>query len=729
MTATFGKLDHRTLGLPDGLTIIQASNESGKTTWAAFLRTMLYGLNTRDRGLLADKNRYAPWSGGAMEGILELEAEGRKITLTRSSPRRSSPMGAFSAVYTGTAEPVPGLSSADCGEQLTGVPREIYERSAFIGQGAMAVDQVASLERRIAALISTGEEGSSYTEVRDRLKKQLNRRRANRSTGLLPELEGQLEELGDRLRQGEALRQEIEALEDQLPALEEREAVCRAAAPADRPGDREARQAYDKLLAQLEEAADLVAQRETEAAGLPGRSGLVALKSAAGSLVVNQMAKKRAEEQRNLRRQEAEKARKPVETFSLFANMSPQEAAEKAAGDRDLWQRLGKRGKLGIMLAAAGLVLLIGGGALVLLRMLPAGAAAGGGGLLLLLLGLWLRRTRGQAAALAAVYGAAAPQDFTDRAEAYAAAYTNWDGCRQAEREAEGRLEGLASAIDEATGKLLEQVRRFSPEAVTLTGAAAAIDRAMGRLDRLESARQAHSLLRARCEAMESALPQNPDSPAAQAAARELEEVRGRLEERRQRLALLRGRLEAIGDPGELESRREELENRRQEALREYDALTLALEVLEEANAQMQTRFSPALGAEAARLLERLTGGRYRKVLLDRELNAQAETGDDPIPRSAQLLSRGTGDQVYLAVRLAICHMVLPAEKAAPLVLDDALAAFDDERMALALEVLREEARQRQVLLLTCQERELAWAEGREDVHTIRLGADGGPLP
>lgn len=81
-----------------------------------------------------------------------------------------------------------GITSQNAGEVLLGVPREVFERSAFIGQNALAVDQDAELERRIAALITTGEEDTSYTESYDRLKKQLNRRRHNK-TGLIPALE------------------------------------------------------------------------------------------------------------------------------------------------------------------------------------------------------------------------------------------------------------------------------------------------------------------------------------------------------------------------------------------------------------------------------------------------------------------------------------------------------------------------------------------------------------
>ncbi len=73
--------------------------------------------DTRDRdkkGYLADKNRYQPWSGAPMEGRLDLEWQGRDITLRRG-PKGSTPFGTFSAVYTGTEEAVPGLTAANCG--------------------------------------------------------------------------------------------------------------------------------------------------------------------------------------------------------------------------------------------------------------------------------------------------------------------------------------------------------------------------------------------------------------------------------------------------------------------------------------------------------------------------------------------------------------------------------------------------------------------------------------
>ena len=60
MTATFGCLDGETLTLSDGLTVLHRPNESGKSTWCAFLVAMLYGIETRShttKSALADKER------------------------------------------------------------------------------------------------------------------------------------------------------------------------------------------------------------------------------------------------------------------------------------------------------------------------------------------------------------------------------------------------------------------------------------------------------------------------------------------------------------------------------------------------------------------------------------------------------------------------------------------------------------------------------------------------
>ena len=199
LTGVFGRIDRSRLDLSPGLNLLYAPNESGKSTWGAFIRTMLYGLSTRERGPMADKNRYAPWNGAPLWGRMELRTGDGDYTLLRETRRAAAPMGESSCVYTGTATPVPGITGQNAGDVLLGVPREVFERSAFIGQNALTVEQDAELERRIAALITTGEEDTSYTESYDRLKRQLNRRRHNK-TGLIPALERDIDQLRAALR-------------------------------------------------------------------------------------------------------------------------------------------------------------------------------------------------------------------------------------------------------------------------------------------------------------------------------------------------------------------------------------------------------------------------------------------------------------------------------------------------------------------------------------------------
>ena len=104
--------------------------------------------------------------------------------------------------------------------------------------------------------------------------------------------------------------------------------------------------------------------------------------------------------------------------------------------------------------------------------------------------------------------------------------------------------------------------------------------------------------------------------------------------------------------------------------------------------------------------------GRYTGAALDRSFHLTAQPTGDPLQRDIQLLSAGAADQLYLAARLAICQLVLPEEKQVPIILDDALTNFDDERCAAALRLLKQEAAHRQILLFTCHSREAALLAG-----------------
>ena len=147
------------------------------------------------------------------------------------------------------------------------------------------------------------------------------------------------------------------------------------------------------------------------------------------------------------------------------------------------------------------------------------------------------------------------------------------------------------------------------------------------------------------------------------------------------------------------------------------------MSTLAHANTQLQGRFSPALGKRAAEIFDGLTGGAYGGVILDKTLRVSAEPAGTGVPRDVGYLSAGAADQLYLAVRLAVCDLVLPSENAVPIVLDDALSSFDDARCAAALDYLRKEAEKRQILLFTCHSREAAYFQDDPAVSIRHLTA------
>ena len=744
LSATFGKLQKQTLELGDGLNIIESANEGGKSTWAAFLRAMLYGIDTKERdkrGSIAEKNRYQPWEGGAMEGSAELSWQGKEITLRRTTTRPNAPMGKFEAVYTGTEEPVPELTGDTAGERLTGVGREVFERSAFVGQSGLSVDGAPELERRVAAIVTSGQEDVSYSQAERRLREWRNRRQSNLKNGLIPKLEEEcaqvrekLERLEGAARQAAAARAELTVLEGERAALEGELQAHRQAGNAVRRAQYEAAQAE---LAQARAALE-AAQAERVRHGAP--PGEEALRAAQGDLsYLNTL-------EANIKqaKREAEEAGAPEEVIDhpVFRGMDP--AAVKVRAEADAKAAKAHRmdaesGGLtpetrmvficillvaGLLLVAVNLVfqnnpVLIG---IVVGLALTALVAVGG----YHIVSGWRRTMR--IFKMLDTYGVREGKEIIAQAKDYIA---RWEAAQAGRTECAVRAasrERLEREQAELSAQLLDFVHEFAPEVTDLFGVSAAISRALKLQEqeksaqlRLDSAQKVFDALAAQGEppAEEGEAPAvPPDRPPQETAAR-LSAVQGELTRLNGEAAMAQGEMNTLGDPAALQARLGELEGELERRRAEYEALDLALDALGEANAQLQARFSPALNEAAGELLHRLTGGKYDRVSLTRQFEALAGGQEDPTLHKALTLSQGTADQLYLAVRLAVCKLALPPHT--PLVLDDALVNFDDERMKLALDLLRELAKDTQILLFTCHGREAASLTNAKGVRVIRL--------
>lgn len=710
MTATFGRLEQETLSLTDGLNVLQMPNEAGKSTWAEFLLAMLYGVDTSERvktGVLPVKTKYQPWSGKPMEGVIELTHAGRRITITRTSTARA-PLGVFSAVYTDSGLPVEGMTGANCGEMLLGVPKSVYQRSAFVRQAGLGLTADADLEARLSALVTTGDEAISFAAADKRLLAWQNRVRHNK-TGLIPDAERELATVDGALT---ALAREHEknlALRAQLQTLQTQQAACEADLRALRAADVQQKKAQ---LYDAKRAAMQAANRENAAsavcARLPREDALLALSQEASALLSMPEVKPAA----------SAPARPACP--QAFSGVDEERLLDKAQRDMREFDRLtAKKHRPAAPLWVLAALLLGLGAASWFIRhepLLPAVFALAALACAATAIGNAAHDRKreaelSEAQALLTLYENHSRDEFYAYAVQYRDALRAWQAASEAAaaqnaaRDAESRLRA------ERTAALLGSVRMFA-EAGTLLEAQSAIGSALEAYRAWHTAQQAAQQAKTRYDALAQALGDIPDLPVP---ARDVSGLTNEQAEtalaRTQALAAAvqsqldqsRGRLEQFGSEVELSAKKQALTQKLDLLNERREALTLARQTLEQANAALAERFSPRLVREASDIFSELTGGRYARVQISRQMDMEAGQPDAAMRRSL-FLSGGTADELYLSVRLAVCRLLLPEN--APIVLDDALAMFDDDRLCLALCLLQREAANRQILLFTCQSRE-----------------------
>lgn len=671
--ATYGKLDQARLDLQPGLNVICAPNEGGKSTWCRFLLAMFYGLNTRQRGDLADKNRFQPWSGSLMQGKLELSVGDKELTLSRRTQRPDAPLGVFSCTYSGTDTPVPGLDAARCGETLLGVPQSVYQRCAFIPSGSLAIDADADLERRISALISTGDEKISFSQVESRLKKQLRQRKYNRS-GSIPLLEAEIAGLRAAQQEAQTLTGQLENLQQQLSQAQEDQARRRQA--------------------RLQAAQEALREKERCLQALPDSSDLQRINQQLGA--VRSLGDQVQQAQEAVSRQES-----AIEAQLRELNRNPLHPMTKAQLEAQLQIQPPAPPQVAQLLISLALGL-CGGGFLwyeidrpqVLWLCLACAVTALAAGNFLRLL---IRRIRLQQSRRREL---SRQEELRKLAESYLPALEELEAQRALLRQKQQILSDGDRRLRTQLSDLLSQVSRWDDSVQSAGDIRRFVRETAQNRDRL-----AQELHQAQTQLLQAQMSDADDT----------------VTHLQQQIAQVQGRLDAGRDAQALGDQISRLEEELVRQQAEYDALRLSLNALQAANTTLQNRFSPELGRRAAEIFADMTGSTWSHILLDREFHLSAESGSDPTRRSVQLLSAGTADQLYLAVRLAICEMILPPEQNPPLILDDALLTFDDARLSTTLDYLTRLGAQRQILLFTCQGREAALLEGRPGVHITNL--------
>lgn len=299
------------------------------------------------------------------------------------------------------------------------------------------------------------------------------------------------------------------------------------------------------------------------------------------------------------------------------------------------------------------------------------------------------------------------------------------DERRRAAADAGRRLEGLSEQVAALKARIAAAVARVGaadPDQCRVL-AARARDRAQraGRLGELELAVQARAGLgadqvAAQLDALGGAAAAAERLAGLQAAAAEELQAQERVRDAR---AEAHARLQAWEEDGEIRALRAEevaLRSRLSEQVAAYAVDRMALFLLDQVKADHERRHQPKLLQRVERLFEALTSGRYRRVFPAEEKGALRVAVEDALGRrlAAEVLSRGTREQLFLAFRIGLAQELAATQARLPLMLDDLLVNFDPERARAAVRALAEVSSEHQVIAFSCHPhvRELFAQEG-----------------
>ena len=123
--------------------------------------------------------------------------------------------------------------------------------------------------------------------------------------------------------------------------------------------------------------------------------------------------------------------------------------------------------------------------------------------------------------------------------------------------------------------------------------------------------------------------------------------------------------------------------------------------MLSESLTAARKSFGSALENETLKNFALLSGGAYDAINISSDFDLSAQKSGDFGMHEIEFLSRGTKDQAYLALRFAVAKLITEKEPL-PIILDDSLSQYDDKRFALALDFLKDYAKNTQITLFTC---------------------------
>lgn len=721
----FGGLSKRSYELSEGINLITGSNESGKSTVAAFIRYLFYGFSDRKEKLLHSDIKTGLSSGSA---VFETD-DGRRYRITRRETKEGKPSV---EVYTETGALCEEWKDMRTpGEYFFGVPEELFIRSAFVSQrDGLALSDSSSDALRDLMLTAT-----EVTELRRALKKLDDTRvellHKNGKGGRIYDLEREAEKL-ERSIESDRERHRLAKLSEDDIAAEQAELESTRAEISELEQTIALKNAHTigQLLTEKHELERRCSENEEKSFALeleykyngfiPDEEYVRELRDAERAVLVAENDEERRRSQMNTPESAG---------VAVIRERGGVEAVKSRA------HRLGLRFKRSLIACAVSapviggsLALAIYLGKLPIYALFAASLIAFGVSLCCLL------RARSAMSALLASLSVGDVSELIGLCERYDENARLADEIRQAyERAAEAK----ESAIERCTS-LLERWGRKDAEA-----ALADAERYLSANEELRAKKEKLcSDITLACTKLGLYPPQDIKEAeermarGEEAAACDTETELSALEGKRdllvfrqkateERLAKKRieyaERFSALPRLSEAEGRFEALRAERARLCELYDATKLAYDSLKGADAELRRRIAPYLSDTAGELFSGVTDGRYGGIGVDGETSLRLRCLLDGDYLPSEYLSAGASALAWLCLRLAIYSRISEAERL-PLILDECFVCLDDVRLGRILAKLSAVAAGgSQIFLFSANRRELELCGS--EVNVINMDA------
>ena len=704
--------------LSGGLTIVHGPNEAGKTT---IQRAIELALTRKVTSGGADMDALRPWDAGdgpaRPEIALTFEVEDEERGLREGSLEKVFRGGKGTVRLELDGEVITDPTLADQAlAELTGIPSEAFFRStaSVRHQELAGLDRdEAALRDRLQASISGADRGTSRAKKKlERALFDLNTRGA-KNPGRLKTAEDAVEQAAAAVEQGERALAQLERDRDMLAAARERRAETEAALAERRSMLDKARQA-ERLTAERAAAQERFERYRQAVAVQDELTELHGSHPSEHPLAVLEQTVSRL---RTL----------DTKIRELKAALSGEIEVLFEVAPEPTWRPLSR---VAVVLVVLGLVAAVASVTVKALDVLDFGSApellggvVAGIGFILAFVAWWLRRSDRMQAELRDVE---VDRRLRGRSEMEAE-------LRQAEADTAQQLFGIGLPDLAAAEELLAREQEHTGKIDRL---AAQLDGLVGKdpPDTLAATRDGAALeVEQKAHALEALGPIAKEPRARERLEAEVRDLEATLERARDDEANARARVDAnavdaegvAGHAERLATWREQLAALRRRA-RVYERTLREIEAAEAATMQTATRF---LETRMVRDIERITGGRYRRVSVDdKTLDIRVHAPEKGGWVDVRSLSQGTLDLVYLAARLGLVRLVT-GDRRPPLVFDDPFVTLDDDRARRALELLREIARDFQVIYLTTSDRYNAAADAVVELAGPTEMDDAAPEP